>query len=237
MKSGGGRHVLGVLVTLVVLLVVFVGLVLGTRSVKGLGYEPAAVAATTGPSISLATFPDSYACHGSNGGPGGGPHPEWVTYCPSTTIKVPAYSTITVTIRQYDTGGTVHNPFFARVKGTVGNTMLVNGKPVTEVNPEEIGHTFTIQTPPDVKETQLFVNVPLPGVSEKAPTTEHIAGHEYPAPNVIVFKFKTGAPGKYVWHCYVPCGSGLAGEGVGGQEGFGGPMATTGYMAGTVTVG
>jgi hypothetical protein len=54
---------------------------------------------------------------------------------------------------------------------------------------------------------------------------------------VIVFKFKTGAPGKYVWHCYVPCGSGLAGEGVGGQEGFGGPMATTGYMAGTVTVG
>ncbi len=89
MKSGGGRHVLGVLVTLVVLLVVFVALVLGTRSVKGLGYEPAAVAATTGPSISLATFPDSYACHGSNGGPGGGAHPEWVTYCPSTTHQGP----------------------------------------------------------------------------------------------------------------------------------------------------
>jgi len=110
------------------------------------------------------------------------------------------------------------------------------GKPVRQVDPEEIAHTFTIQTPPDTHETQLFVNVPLPGVSEKAPETEHIAGHEYPAPDVIVFKFRTGAPGQYVWHCYVPCGEGLAGEGVDGQEGFGGPMATTGYMAGTVTV-
>ena len=237
MKAGRGRHILGVLVTLVVLLVVFVVLVVGTRSVKGLGYEPAAVAATTGPSISLSAMPDAYACHGSNGGPGGGPHPDWVTYCPSTTIKVPAYSTITVTIRQYDTGGAVHNPFFAQVKGTVGNLMLLNGKTVRSVNPEEIGHTFTIQTPPNTNQPQLFVNVPLPGVSENAPNTVHIAGHEYPTPNVIVFKFRTGAPGHYVWHCYVPCGEGLSGEGVGGQDGFGGPMATTGYMSGTLTVG
>lgn len=236
MTAGRGRHILGVLVTLVVLLVIFVGLVLGTRSVKGLGYEPAAVAATTGPNITLSTFPDSYACHGSNGGPGGGPHPEWVTYCPSTSIKVPAYSTITVTIKQYDSGGTVHNPFFSYVKGTVGNVMFLNGKPISHANPEEIGHTFTVQTPPDLNETQLFINVPLPGVAENAPTTEHIAGHEYPAPNVIVFKFRTGAPGSYVWHCYVPCGENLAGEGIGGQDGFGGPMATTGYMAGTLTV-
>lgn len=236
MPAGRARQLLGVLVTLLVLLLVFAGLVEGTRSIKGLGYEPAAVAATTGPNIYLSTFPDSYACHGSGGGPGGGPHPEWVTYCPSTSIRVPAYSTITVTVRQYDTGGAVHNPFFAQVRGTVGNVMYVNGKPLSHVSPEEIAHTFTIQTPPDTHETQLFVNVPLPGVSEKAPETEHIAGHTYPAPNVIVFKFKTGAPGKYVWHCYVPCGEGLAGEGVGGQEGFGGPMATTGYMAGTVTV-
>jgi len=34
----------------------------------------------------------------------------------------------------------------------------------------------------------------------------------------------------------VPCGEGLAGEGITGQEGFGGAMATTGYMAGTITV-
>ena len=49
---------------------------------------------------------------------------------------------------------------------------------------------------------------------------------------MIVFRFRTGGPGTYIWHCYVPCGTGLDGL----QEGFGGPMATTGYMAGTVTV-
>jgi hypothetical protein len=145
--QGGARHVIGVLVALVLLLVVFAGLVEGTRSIKGLGYEPQAVAATTGPNIELSAFPDSYACHGSNGSPGGGPHPDWVTYCPSTSIKVPAHSTITVTIRQYDTGGSVHNPFFAVVRGTVGNVMYLNGKAVQQVNPEEIGHTFTVQTP------------------------------------------------------------------------------------------
>jgi hypothetical protein len=236
MQASRGRKLLGVLLTLLVLLLVFAGLVVGTRSIKGLGYEPAAVAATSGPSITLGVFPDSFACHGANGGPGGGPHPDWVTYCPSTNIQVPAYSTITVTIKQYDTGGSVHNPFFASVKGTVGNVMLLNGTPVTQADPNNVGHTFTVQSPPDTTQTQLFVNVPLPGVAENAPTTEKIAGHEYARPNVIVFKFRTGAPGHYVWHCYVPCGEGLAGEGVGGQDNFGGAMATTGYMAGTLTV-
>lgn len=228
--------VLGVLVTFVVLLAVFAGIVAGTRSIKGLGFEPAAVAATTGAHIYLETFPDSYVCHGPGGVPGGGPHPNWVTYCPSTTIKVPAYSTITVTIKQYDTSSPVHNPFFAHVIGTVGGVMYVNSKATTEVNPEDIAHTFTVQTPPNTHQTQLFVNVPLVGVSEKAPESEHIAGHTYAPPNVIVFQFRTGAPGHYVWHCYAPCGEGLAGEGVGGQDGFGGPMATTGYMSGTLTV-
>ena len=76
----------GAVVTLVVLLVVFAGMVIGVRAIGGLGYEPSATAATTGPNLSLSVFPDSMVCHGS----GGGPHPEWVTYCPSTTLKVPA---------------------------------------------------------------------------------------------------------------------------------------------------
>ncbi len=230
------RRAAGVIGTLLVLGLLFAGAVEGTRSIKGLGYEPAAVPATTGANISLSVMPDSYACHGSGGGPGGGPHPEWVTYCPSTTIKLPAHSTITFTVRQYDTGGSLHNDYFAAIHGTIGNVAMVNGKPMYEGDPENTGHTFTIQTPPDTNETPLFVSVPLPGVAENAPETEKIAGHLYPKPNVIVFQIHTGAPGQYVWHCYVPCGEGLAGEGVGGQDGFGGPMATIGYMSGTVTV-
>ena len=233
MAEGKSRHVLGVIVALLVTGAVFVLVVLGMRALSNLGYEPPAAASTSGAHVTLSVFPDSYACHGSTtGAPGGGSHSQWVTYCPSTSIKVPAYTTVTVTIKQYDTSTALHNPFFDQVRGTVGNLMYVNGRPIREVNPEAPGHTFTIQTPPDTNETNLFVNVPLPGVPEGAPNQVTIAGHSYPQPNVVSFTFKTGSPGHYVWHCYVPCGTGLAG----GQEGFGGPMATTGYMAGTLTV-
>jgi hypothetical protein len=221
----------GAVVALVVILVVILGAVVGLRALPGLGYEPAATSATTGQNISLGVFPDSMACHGS----GGGPHPEWVTYCSSTSLRVPAHSTITVTIRQYDSSTTLHNYWFSQVSGTVGDVMYVNGKPLRSVSPDALGHTFTIQTPPGVKD-QLFVNVPLAGVPDDAPNVVTINGNPYPKPNVIVFKFRTGAPGQYVWKCYDPCGSGLYGDGLYGQNNFGGAMATTGYMAGTLTV-
>lgn len=114
--------------------------------------------------------------------------------------------------------------------------MLLNGKLVSRVAPDHISHTFTIQTPPNANEYPLVVNVPLPLVPDDAPNAVTINGSRYPKPNVIVFRFKTGGPGQYVWHCYFPCGTGLAGDGPGGQSGFGGPMATVGYMSGTLTV-
>jgi hypothetical protein len=231
-SDGSKRHLVGVALALVVVAALFVVLVVVVRAGSGLGYEPAATRATTGASISLSTFPDSMVCHGL----GGGPHPEWVTYCPSTSIKVPANTTVTVTIYQYDSATSLHNPFFDAVRGTVGGTMTVNGRVMTRLSPDGAGHTFTIQTPPDEKQYQLFVNVPLMGVPDNAPNAVTINGNPYPKPNVIVFRFRTGGPGTYVWHCYIPCGTGLAGDAIGGQEGFGGPMATTGWMAGTLTV-
>jgi len=226
------RHAIGVVAAVLVVAALFILLVFAVRGQRGLGYEPAAVHATTGARITLGAYPDSMACHGS----GGGPHPDWVTYCPSTTIKVPAYSTVTVTIDQYDSATTLHNAFFARVRGTVGGRMTVNGRSMTQVTPDAAGHTFTIQTPPNTNESQLFVSVPLLGVPDNAPNVVTINGNKYPRPNVIVFQFRTGSPGTYVWHCYIPCGIGLAGDGIGGQNNFGGPMATTGYMSGTITV-
>jgi hypothetical protein len=226
------RHTAGVAVAILVLAALFALLVFVVRGQQGLGYEPAAVHATTGARITLGAYPDSMVCHGS----GGGPHADWVTYCPSTTIKVPAHSTVTVTIDQYDSATTFHNPFFAKVRGTVGGRMTVNGRPMTHVSLDAAGHTFTIQTPPNANESQLFVSVPLLGVPDNAPNVVTINGNKYPRPNVIVFQFKTGSPGTYVWHCYIPCGTGLAGDGIGGQNNFGGPMATTGYMSGTITV-
>jgi hypothetical protein len=233
MRTRGGRHAIGVIVTVVVLGGLFAGLVFGVRAIDGLGFEPPAQAQTVGASITLSAFPDSTPCHGNGAGaPGGGTNPAWVTFCPTTTIKIPAYAIVTVTIDQYDTATPLHNPFFARVTGTIGNVMYVNGRPVSQISPNAPAHTFTIQSPPNPNQFPLFVSVPLPGVANNAPNTVTIAGEQYPKPNVIVFRFRTGAPGQYLWKCYVPCGTGLAGN----QAGFGGPMATIGYMAGTLTV-
>ena len=226
-----GRHLIGVPFALVVAAALLVSVVLAARAAHGLGYEPRAARATTGANITLSTFPDSMVCHGSDGGS----HPDWVTYCPSTTIRVPAYSTVTVTVLQYDGATPLHNSFFDRVRGTVGATMTVNGRVMAQLSASAAAHTFTIQTPPDAHEPYMFVSVPLMGTADSAPRVT-VDGHRYPKPNVIVFRFRTGAPGTYVWHCYIPCGTGLAGQGFAGQEGFGGPMATTGYMAGTLTV-
>ncbi|MGA2014721.1 MAG: hypothetical protein ABSH51_29925 [Solirubrobacteraceae bacterium] len=228
-----GRHAVGLLVTAVVAIVLFAVMVIGVRAEHGLGYEPAADHATTGVNVELSVFPDSMACHGS----GGGPHPDWVSYCPSTNLKLPAHSTVTFTVKQYDSATTLHNTFFDTVRGTVGGTMTVNGKTMSQVSPDAPGHTFTLQTPPDSNEPYLFVNVPLLGTGANAnQSAVTVNGNPYPAPNVIVFQIKTEGPGTYIWHCYVPCGTGLKGDGIGGQDNFGGPMATTGYMSGTVTV-
>jgi hypothetical protein len=162
---------------------------------------------------------------------GFGSHPDWVSYLAqrpdgswshSTIFDLPAYSTIHVTIIQYDSQTGLRNPFFGHVQGITGGTMSVNGKPVSVIDPTTAAHTFAI---PD-----LGVMVPLPGIPDnatkpcsKAPCTEsydHVT---------IEFTFKTGAPGTYRWQCFVPCAAGTL-------FGNGGPMQTVGYMDGFVEV-
>ncbi|MHB8189635.1 MAG: hypothetical protein ACYDHP_04270 [Ferrimicrobium sp.] len=235
-KSAGSP--LGAVVAVVVGFIVILGAWLGVSALTNLGYEPTALAASTAPgqgaSVTLESYPNSYPCHGSaSGAPGGGDNPGWVTFCPSTSIKLPANSLVTITILQYDTPATLHNQFFDKVRGTLGGTMSLNGRPVTGVSASDVAHTFTLQSlPSNVPSKYFFLSVPLVGVADTAANAVTIAGHRYPKPNVIRFQFRTGAPGKYIWHCYDPCGTGLEGY----QHGFGGPMATTGYMSGTVTV-
>jgi hypothetical protein len=173
--------------------------------------------------LKLATYPDSMAGeHGTDGGA----HPDWVSYGPSTNLHVPAHALVTVTIDQYDGGETITNPYFARVHGTVGNAMTVDGKRETRTNPETVGHTFTIHAAP-TNQDPLFVSVPLPAVSDDAPPAK---GSDYPKPHVVTFSFMTHGKGLYVWNCEFPCGDGYYAK-------FGGPMSTRGYMSGTLTVG
>ena len=149
----------------------------------------------------------------------------WPFYWPSTTLEVPANSLITVTIKQYDSGGRVFNPYWAKVHGTVDGSMTVNGKTVTEWDPTKVAHTFTIHQYPDSGQPYFFVSVPLPdlGGNEVGNANPYVDN-----PKVVTFTFKTGAPGTYVWNCEFPCGDQY-------QE-FGGPMQQRGWMSGTLQV-
>jgi hypothetical protein len=172
--------------------------------------------------LALATYPDSMAGeHGS----GGGAHPDWVSYGPATDLRVPTHALVTMTIKQYDSGARITNPYFAKVRGTVDGTMTVNGKTVSSVNSNLIGHTFTLHAAP-TNQDPLFVSVPLPAVPDDRPV---VSGSAYPRPNIVRFSFLTAGPGSYVWNCEFPCGDGYYAK-------FGGPMSTRGYMSGTLTV-
>ncbi len=175
--------------------------------------------------LNLDTWPDSMA---GPHGPSGGPHPGWVTYGPSMNLSVPAHSLVTITVHQYDSGEALLNPFFAKVRGTVGDRATLNGKPYSEINYQHTAHTFTARGIPSATQPSLFINVPLPPTADDAPAVVKVNGTMYPKPNVIVFSFVTGDPGRYVFNCEFPCGI--------GYQGFAGPMSTLGYMAGTLQV-
>jgi hypothetical protein len=95
---------------------------------------------------------------------------------------------------------------FATVQGTIGGVAYRNGQPYTALAPEQIAHTFTIP--------QLHINVPLPGFGKESDT--------------ISFTFRISKAGTYTFQCFDPCGT--------GNSGFEGPMATKGYMVGTLSV-
>jgi uncharacterized protein YaiE (UPF0345 family) len=150
------------------------------------------------------------------------PHPDWVSYLPTTIWKVPANSVVTVTIHQEDGASGLRNPYWAKARGIVGGTFHMKyfddkGDPqegdFTGIDdPTAAGHTFAI---PD-----LGVSVPLLGVSDAAP-----AG----SANVITFSFRTGKAGIYRFQCFVPCGAGSI-------YGNGNAMQTIGYMGGFLVV-
>ena len=227
MKQRSSGFYIGLVASIILGFGIVAGVALILRSDQGIGYESDVLKATqTGPNsatLNLSTYPDSMVCHPD------APNPEigWVTYCPSTSWELPANSLITVNIDQYDSASGLYNDFFQKVQGTVGGIAMYNNKPMSEINADDAAHTFTIQSSPN-ETNPIFVSVPLLGVPDNAPTE----ANGYPKPNMISFQFRTGPAGHtYIWHCYVPCGNDRK-----SPYGFSGPMATTGYMAGTITV-
>jgi hypothetical protein len=231
MKRHSPGFFIGIVASIILGFGIVAGVWLSLSSAQGLGYEPATLQATkTGTNsatLNVSTFPDSMVCHAD------APNPQigWVTYCPSTSWELPANSLITVVIKQYDSASGLYNDFFQKVQGTVGGVAMYNNKPMSQINADDAAHTFTIQSQPD-ETNPIFVSVPLLGVADNAPNNVTVNGNPYPTPNTIEFQFRTGPAGHtYIWHCYVPCGNDRE-----SPYGFSGPMATTGFMAGTITV-
>ena len=136
-----------------------------------------------------------------------------VAFVPNS-FALPANTTVRIRIENYD-GATPASPLWSKVEGTVGRTIQVQSFTPTAPNTfgktrmvrslnarTGISHTFT--------SSGLGLNIPL------APDS------------VTTFVFQTGKPGRYVWRCYDPCGSGANGEG--------GIMAWPGYMSGEITI-
>jgi hypothetical protein len=169
--------------------------------------------------LAFNTYPDSTGMvNGQPIHPGG--NPSWPAYGPTNQFQVPAHALVTVTVRQYDSGGSLNNPFFATVRGTVGGVARVNGKLVRSVDPDNVGHTFTVRGTPGT-DPGFFLSVPLLAVGGDNQTDNG----QYES---ITFSFVSGTKGLYAWNCEYPCGQSIAG--------FGGVMSAYGFMSGFIHV-
>jgi hypothetical protein len=174
-----------------------------------------------------------------------GDNPGWVKYWPTTSLVLPAHALVTIKLMNFDSATPLLNPFYATPQGTVDaatgqkNVMTVDGQQLATQDPSNVSHTFTIHSIPNANQPWLYVSVPVTAVTGtacdpsmpnvKPPACANLDAAGMPdTPVVTEFSFITGAPGQYIWQCFDPCGSNF--------NGFGGPMATRGYMSGTLTV-
>jgi hypothetical protein len=158
-------------------------------------------------------------------------NPDWVSYLiqtPSgwkrqTVWDLPANATVHVTWFNFDGASGLRNPFLARPQGIDGNSVLVDGKPASTIDPNDASHTFAVPA--------LGIIVAAPGVADDAKNPCGFAPCSMKtAHRTIQFTFHTPAKGGHFrWQCFVPCAAGWI-------DGFGGPMQTIGYMDGFLNV-
>ena len=183
----------------------------GTADVAGIGTLKHAF-------ISEDVWPDDETAI-QNGAKADRKHP-WPFYGPSSHFVIPAHALVTMTLKVYDGGEQLNHNYFAKVIGTVGNTMTVDGQNVSQLPPDGVQHTFTLHSLPTSTQDPLFVNVPLPIADpDNHPGSFH----------TVVFSFVTRGAGEYVWNCEYPCGDGTYAK-------FGAVMGAQGYMSGKVSV-
>lgn len=135
-------------------------------------------------------------------------------------LYLPQYTTVKLTIIDWDSGADSVAAQYANVYGTSNNQVAIYNNTIVNdtalppasasswitsaVNVSNIAHTFTVTG------NGMSVNVPVLGLSTEQAT------------------FTTGGAGQSVWTCNVMCGT--------GPGGAGGPMVTLGWMWGYINV-
>jgi hypothetical protein len=175
--------------------------------------------------------------------------PEWVSYyvqdpqtkawVHTTIFKVPANTTVHMTILGYDGCTPPRNNYFSLVQGTIGGKVTVQQYKnlTTPIGPKiatsvingwarcSVGHTFAIPS------LHLFIPVASPNTNlfNSAGCSVSPCGND--PHSMEQFSFRTpDQPGStFRWQCFVPCGGGYL-------DGFGGPMQTLGYMMGEMEI-
>jgi hypothetical protein len=167
-----------------------------------------------------------------------GTDPDWVSFfiqnpqthkwVHTTNFSVPAGSNVSMTVYGFDGCTPLRNQVWGQVTGVTGNSMTVNGKPVSVLNSWSecsVAHTFAIPT--------LGINIPVASPMTLAENSNLCGTSPCTMNNphtVVRFSFHSPrAPGTYFWQCKIPCGLGYL-------DGNGGPMQTIGYMTGNMTV-
>jgi hypothetical protein len=140
---------------------------------------------------------------------------EMPAYIPAA-LTLPANTTVTVTIVNFDDATALPrgSEQYATARGVIG-PLSIQQLDAANPNADAPATTATALDPEaGVSHTftisKLGINVP---VAPKSKTT---------------FTFRTGRAGTYDWQCFDPCGTDPAG--------WGGAMATTGFMRGVLTV-
>ncbi len=110
-------------------------------------------------------------------------------YVPSN-VTVPAHTLILITIEDYDNGSSSVSPPYSSVCGTVNGTMSLNGVTLTQLDPGNVAHTFSL-----TNGTYAGFNVPIPP-----------AGSNGASPSVVTFSVYFNTPGVYRWQCHADCG-------------------------------
>ncbi len=136
-------------------------------------------------------------------------YPEFVP----ADFSIPANATVHAEIRCFDDGAATIPSGYEKVKGTVDGAMTVLSAVNGDVSTAK-SQTVQAVDPKNVAHTLTIadtgLNIPIPPLS------------------TVRFTFKSGGSGIHGWQCMAACGT--------GQGGWGGPMATNGYMSGTMAV-